>query len=65
MSDETSRKARKMARQAGASDIAVKKTSGITKAELVLDAAVEVTFPASDPISIDHAYKAASEDEQY
>lgn len=30
-------------------------------AERLLDAAVEMTFPASDPISIEHAYKSASE----
>lgn len=29
-------------------------------AERLLDAAVEMTFPASDPISIEHAYKSAS-----
>jgi hypothetical protein len=30
-------------------------------AERLLDAAVEMTFPASDPISVEHAFKAASE----
>jgi hypothetical protein len=31
--------------------------------EAVLDAAVECTFPASDPISVDHAFHAARERE--
>ena len=30
----------------------------ITSSEAILDAAVEYTFPASDPISIDYAYAA-------
>ena len=35
----------------------------IPSSEAILDAAVEYTFPASDPISIDYAY-AAREREQ-
>ena len=34
-----------------------------TRSEALLDAAVELTFPASDPISIDHAFRAAREQE--
>lgn len=30
-------------------------------AERMLDAAVEMTFPASDPIAVEHAYRAAIE----
>jgi hypothetical protein len=29
-------------------------------AEDFLDLAIELTFPASDPVSVDHAFKAAS-----
>lgn len=35
----------------------------IPDSEALLDAAVECTFPASDPIAVDHAFKAASERE--
>ena len=35
----------------------------ILDSEALLDAAVECTFPASDPIAVDHAFKAASERE--
>jgi starvation-inducible DNA-binding protein len=35
-----------------------------TRSEALLDAAVELTFPASDPISIDHAFQAAREREK-
>jgi hypothetical protein len=31
----------------------------IPRSEALLDAAVEYTFPASDPISIDHAFSTA------
>jgi hypothetical protein len=40
------------------------KGTPIPKSEAILDAAVEYTFPASDPISIDHAFKTASEREE-
>ena len=39
----------------------VKKSDSIPSEERVLDAAVEFTFPASDPISVDHSFRAASE----
>ena len=39
----------------------VKKRDSIPSEERVLDAAVEFTFPASDPISVDHSFRAASE----
>jgi hypothetical protein len=35
----------------------------IPASEALLDAAVESTFPASDPIAVDHAFKAARERE--
>jgi len=34
------------------------------RSEELLDAAVEYTFPASDPISVDHAFRAAREREK-
>ena len=37
--------------------------TSVLKSEALLDAAVEYTFPASDPISIDHAFRAARERE--
>lgn len=43
---------------------AVIKPNRISSAEMVLDAAVEFTFPASDPLSIDHAFRAASRGER-
>ena len=36
----------------------------IPSSEAILDAAVEYTFPASDPISVDHAFRAAQKREQ-
>ena len=36
----------------------------VPRSEALLDAAVECTFPASDPISIDHAFSAAREREE-
>jgi hypothetical protein len=39
------------------------KRKSIPASEALLDAAVEYTFPASDPIAVDHAFKAASERE--
>jgi hypothetical protein len=36
----------------------------IARSEALLDAAVEFTFPASDPISVDHAFHAAREEEK-
>jgi hypothetical protein len=36
----------------------------IEPSEALLDAAVESTFPASDPISVDHAFNAAREREE-
>jgi hypothetical protein len=35
-----------------------------SSSEAILDAAVELTFPASDPISIDDAFHAARERDQ-
>jgi hypothetical protein len=37
----------------------------IARSEALLDVAVELTFPASDPISIDHAFHAARERETH
>ena len=39
------------------------KGTPIPRSEALLDAAVEYTFPASDPISIDHAFRSAAERE--
>ena len=36
----------------------------VPRSEALLDAAVEYTFPASDPISIDHAFRTAREREK-
>lgn len=36
----------------------------IPRSEALLDAAVEYTFPASDPISVDHAFGKARERER-
>jgi hypothetical protein len=36
----------------------------VPASEAVLDGAVESTFPASDPISVDHAFYAARERER-
>jgi gluconokinase len=36
----------------------------IPSSEAILDAAVECTFPASDPIAIDHAFRAARQREE-
>lgn len=33
----------------------------LTEAEELLDLAIELTFPASDPVSVVHAFSAASE----
>ena len=51
-----------MARGAGhhAVGAGVKDFDPSSSAELILDAAVEFTFPASDPISVDHAFMSAS-----
>jgi len=37
----------------------------IPRSEELLDAAVENTFPASDPISVDHAFNAARKRENH
>jgi hypothetical protein len=37
----------------------IKDHGRIPRSEALLDAAVEYTFPASDPISIDHAFSTA------
>ncbi|HYX64111.1 MAG TPA: hypothetical protein VE935_07835, partial [Burkholderiales bacterium] len=39
------------------------RVKSIPASEALLDAAVESTFPASDPIAVDHAFKAARERE--
>lgn len=39
-------------------------TTPVPPSESLLDEAVAFTFPASDPISIDHAFSAAREREQ-
>jgi hypothetical protein len=36
----------------------------VPRSEALLDAAVEYTFPASDPISVDHAFRTAREREK-
>ncbi len=36
----------------------------IPSSEAILDAAVEYTFPASDPISIDYAYRAREREQR-
>jgi hypothetical protein len=41
-----------------------KSAKAIPRSEALLDAAVECTFPASDPISVDHAFSAARERER-
>jgi hypothetical protein len=38
-----------------------KQAAAEASAERMLDAAVEMTFPASDPIAVEHAYKSAIE----
>lgn len=40
------------------------KPKAVPRSEALLDAAVEYTFPASDPISIDHAFRTAREREK-
>ena len=42
-------------------DVVLPKGEGcdLPPSERVLDAAIECTFPASDPIAIEHAFKAA------
>lgn len=41
----------------------LKNRKPVLRSEALLDAAVEYTFPASDPISIEHAFGAARERE--
>lgn len=52
-----------MATTAGAAEEQRMKRSSIPESEALLDAAVEYTFPASDPIAVDHAFRAATERE--
>jgi len=42
----------------------MKDQTPIPRSEAILDAAVEYTFPASDPISIDHAFSTARKREK-
>ena len=42
----------------------MKEHKSVPRSEALLDAAVEYTFPASDPISIDHAFHSAREREK-
>jgi len=42
----------------------MKDQRAIPRSEALLDAAVEYTFPASDPISVDHAFSTARKREK-
>jgi hypothetical protein len=46
------------ARRGESSDL--KKINPALSAEMILDEAVELTFPASDPVSVEHAFMSAS-----
>ena len=37
----------------------MKVPASVSAAERALDEAIELTFPASDPISVDHAFRSA------
>jgi hypothetical protein len=42
----------------------MKKPATRSAAERILDRAIELTFPASDPISVEHAFRSARKREQ-
>jgi hypothetical protein len=44
--------------------VAMKKPATRSSAERILDRAIELTFPASDPISVEHAFRAARKRDQ-
>jgi hypothetical protein len=44
--------------------VAMKKPATRSPAERILDRAIELTFPASDPISVEHAFRSARKREQ-
>ena len=44
--------------------VATKKPATHSSAERILDRAIELTFPASDPISVEHAFRSARKRDQ-
>jgi hypothetical protein len=44
--------------------VATKKPETRSSAERILDRAIELTFPASDPISVEHAFRSARKRDQ-